>query len=519
MAANPSSILLNSLSSVSNVNRGATRNASAESFADQWSQQAASSRSSGAHQRSDSREQQRYSERAGFQAERSEHHSAAKRSNTDQTAQPGAEPAQRRNDKKENVEPPVGPVKTPVQNRERTEPAVNDASKVDANLEANSDQLVPADELSGTAKPISSAERFILGLLGVTVPMDDGLASVDQEALVDEPNGDTPRDFIDLFLIGGAASSADNDLAMPGENTEILAGELNDEDASLAIATDLANEVAELAQVGVKQSSVAVENSPAELKSVSVLGDTKGNGGQRAAVLGFDPKVGEIEVPEAEGDVEGEADEMFISTSKVKDNAGPIGSFLKDASALAMTKDMAPSPSATGYSETAGISQGQSLGRATGLEHNFQLQRGAQIQGRSTMQSDIGQAQWKTEVAEKVAWFSARNISHAEIRLDPPELGSLQIKIQLNQEQAQVTFNSPHASVREALDQSSNRLREMFQEQGLNLADVNVGGGGAHEREARANELATAMTQDEDSELEAQASIAVQRMGLVDSYA
>lgn len=86
----------------------------------------------------------------------------------------------------------------------------------------------------------------------------------------------------------------------------------------------------------------------------------------------------------------------------------------------------------------------------------------------------LGQPQWGQAVGERVLWLAAQNVSAAEIRLDPPELGPMQVRVSVNQEQVNVSFTSPHPAVREVLDQQLNRLREMFSEQGLNLVDVDV---------------------------------------------
>ncbi|MCV6615786.1 MAG: flagellar hook-length control protein FliK [Cellvibrionaceae bacterium] len=173
-----------------------------------------------------------------------------------------------------------------------------------------------------------------------------------------------------------------------------------------------------------------------------------------------------------------------------------------------------------GYQQASGAQLVYSQGQLTGLQHSFTLQRDGAVQGQSLMQSNLSQGQWSAEVAEKVAWFSARNISTAQIRLDPPELGSLQIKIQLNQEQAQVSFSSPHASVREALDQTSVRLRELFEQQGLDLLDVNVG---SEQSEGFEGEEGGSMFADADqaeAEVESQApQQPLRAKGLVDSYA
>lgn len=86
----------------------------------------------------------------------------------------------------------------------------------------------------------------------------------------------------------------------------------------------------------------------------------------------------------------------------------------------------------------------------------------------------VGQPQWSEAVGEKVLWLAAQNVQSAEINLHPKDLGPIQVKVSVNQEQASVSFTSHHAVVREVLDQNLNRLRDMFNEQGLNLVNVDV---------------------------------------------
>ncbi len=86
----------------------------------------------------------------------------------------------------------------------------------------------------------------------------------------------------------------------------------------------------------------------------------------------------------------------------------------------------------------------------------------------------VGQPQWSQAVGEKVLWLAAQNVSSAEINLHPKDLGPMQVKVSVNQEQTTVNFTSHHPMVREVLDQNLNRLRDMFSEQGLNLVNVDV---------------------------------------------
>lgn len=81
---------------------------------------------------------------------------------------------------------------------------------------------------------------------------------------------------------------------------------------------------------------------------------------------------------------------------------------------------------------------------------------------------------WSNALAERAVMIAAQNTRVAQIQLDPPELGSLNIRVQVNQDQVSLSFTSPHAHVRDAVEQSLPRLREMFAEQGLALQDSSV---------------------------------------------
>lgn len=131
----------------------------------------------------------------------------------------------------------------------------------------------------------------------------------------------------------------------------------------------------------------------------------------------------------------------------------------------------------------------------------------------------VGQPQWTQAVGEKVLWLAAQNVSAAEIRLDPPELGPMQVRVSVNQEQASVTFTSPHPMVRDVLDQQLNRLREMFAEQGLNLVNVDVSDKSFAQQEREKSESGKSQAVSEDEELAPLATTTLMPTRLVDHYA
>lgn len=94
---------------------------------------------------------------------------------------------------------------------------------------------------------------------------------------------------------------------------------------------------------------------------------------------------------------------------------------------------------------------------------------------RFAMDTAFGQQGWSDSLGRQLLVMSSQGLTSAQIRLDPPELGSLTVKIQMSaDQQASVSFVSQHAAVREALEQQLNRLQDLFRDQGLNLQDVSV---------------------------------------------
>ncbi|MEJ2764149.1 flagellar hook-length control protein FliK [Photobacterium sp. MCCC 1A19761] len=78
------------------------------------------------------------------------------------------------------------------------------------------------------------------------------------------------------------------------------------------------------------------------------------------------------------------------------------------------------------------------------------------------------------QLAERVQVMASKNLKHVDIRLDPPELGRLQIKLSLNQDQASVQFHVSNAQTRDLVEQAMPRLRELMNQQGLQLAQSSV---------------------------------------------
>lgn len=83
-----------------------------------------------------------------------------------------------------------------------------------------------------------------------------------------------------------------------------------------------------------------------------------------------------------------------------------------------------------------------------------------------------------------VTWLAGQRIGQAEIRVVPDHLGAIDIRLQLDGSHVRAEFHSPQAEVRQALEASLPRLREMLGQHGLQLAHAGVGQGQSGQRQS-----------------------------------
>lgn len=81
---------------------------------------------------------------------------------------------------------------------------------------------------------------------------------------------------------------------------------------------------------------------------------------------------------------------------------------------------------------------------------------------------------WGDELGQRLVWMTENGVGRAQLRMNPPELGPIEVRMAVANDDARVSFHVQHGATREALEAALPRLREMFASQGLNLADANV---------------------------------------------
>ena len=152
--------------------------------------------------------------------------------------------------------------------------------------------------------------------------------------------------------------------------------------------------------------------------------------------------------------------------------------------------------------------------------------------GSQTISSPLGSSGWADEFSQKITWMGTQQNQVAELHLNPPDLGPLDVVLKVSDNQATALFTSPHSAVRDAVENALPRLREILADNGIALGNVmvsdqsprdrsadgamNNGNGAAAQREA-ADEIH--MVTGGEASATAQAVQARRHNGMVDTFA
>lgn len=103
--------------------------------------------------------------------------------------------------------------------------------------------------------------------------------------------------------------------------------------------------------------------------------------------------------------------------------------------------------------------------------------------------STISQAMddWAQQIHRRVAWLANKQIPQASIQLDPPELGRLDIQVEIpSAKTVKVVLVAEHSLPREALENALPRLRETMSAAGFERLDVDIGQRGHSDAQRKA---------------------------------
>jgi flagellar hook-length control protein FliK len=147
-----------------------------------------------------------------------------------------------------------------------------------------------------------------------------------------------------------------------------------------------------------------------------------------------------------------------IETPRPASDAAPKDSFSSTLNAL--------SPALATFSANSGAPQ---------IMSGLHAQATAASSGR--LHTPVGQSGWNQALGQHMVMMAGVAQQTATLTLNPPDLGPLQIVLQVQNSHAEATFTTAQPEVRQALENAMPRLREMMEQAGIELGQTTVNTG------------------------------------------
>lgn len=135
----------------------------------------------------------------------------------------------------------------------------------------------------------------------------------------------------------------------------------------------------------------------------------------------------------------------------------------------------------TGWAPVAGQSPGVTPAL---IETASQL---PQFQAMRPLQPTVDPQGFLAGLGQRLTVMSGQGgVQSARLQLHPENLGSLDVRIQIEEDTARVWFNTQHGQTREILESALPKLRDLFAQQGMALLEADVGSGDDRQRTSNA---------------------------------
>lgn len=131
-------------------------------------------------------------------------------------------------------------------------------------------------------------------------------------------------------------------------------------------------------------------------------------------------------------------------------------------------------------------------------------------------------SQMEAEIGESIEWMVDQKLQSARIRISPEHLGTIEVELKLDGDRVHAHFSAAQAEVRQVLNDSLPKLREMLDAQGLQMGDTAVqsqasGQGQQESAPAQGRDSATGKANGSGSDEDT--PVRILHRGLLDTYA
>lgn len=98
----------------------------------------------------------------------------------------------------------------------------------------------------------------------------------------------------------------------------------------------------------------------------------------------------------------------------------------------------------------------------------------AQREAPLAVHANVRDQSWSSEFSQKIVWLATADKQSAQLTLNPPQMGPIEISLSVDKGSASASFVSANQEVRDAIETALPRLREMFASAGIQLGQTNV---------------------------------------------
>ena len=383
-------------------------------------------------------------------------------------------------------------------------------------VDASEAELAPSQGLTEASRPVTK----LAGDSALNTKLNS-----ESELIADATESDAEPNAEAELMVAGAATDVE------GQQPTEEAGEVNPETLVLM------------------QAPVASGNNPLP-DPANLMKDGTANGDEKtsaAAKLNLeagsgsgantDPETDSQDFMEAAdfGELEGENPSSGAKTANLENQSGNKQGFLGVATTpmqerLAMLAQSLDPTSRQRLNQAAADTASSKVaaadGKAVVIDRPVAPQARAEIAATKPallpINAPLLSRDWANELGQRVVMMTSRTIQSAQIQVNPQNLGPIDVKVSMQQDQAQVVFTSQVALTRETIEQALPRLREMLEQNGVTLADVDVRDQSSNQSEANSQgQSGQPATDDPEltADAESQEIEITSPIGLVDYYA
>ena len=146
------------------------------------------------------------------------------------------------------------------------------------------------------------------------------------------------------------------------------------------------------------------------------------------------------------------------------------------------------------------------------------LARTETVNAMEAPSADLHGGHFDEDIGDAVRWMADQKIGHAHIKVTPNDLGTVEIRLRLDGDRVHADFSSAQAEVRQALENSLPRLRDMLGQHGFQLAHADVGQQHTPPSQGAASPHGESSA-DTEALTETPPTVRMTARGLVDAYA